>query len=826
MSPTLFFIMNSGKVMKRLIIILATLVLLPDLKASNTIVKSDSLAFDASVASSPASLLKGRVSGLRVSATDGNINGLENTLIRGVNALRGDSQPLWIVDGVIVNHSLRDNTDAFFQYKEKSYTSPLNTMNFLSMYDIESIEIIKDLSAAAIYGSRGANGVILITTRKANKEGVTIDWRSNLDLSVPVSDNPYTKVSASHDHYVNISTMKRQTRFGLSAYFRQMQGIVRSNDAVRGGIRLNFDSKANRVVWFGMNFSVSVGEMSSIAGTPYFGESSMTLLMKDRNSFSGSEMSGWAKDYDDDSEDRRVANSMNLTLNFTPHLKLKTTAGFDFENNNRYIWFGDGTSFGHESNGAASILATSVFKYNGQSALIWDRTFASKHAIYAEIAVEATGDWTKYNTLNGTDFILHSLRAKGVQSASSKAEPYKYDHEYNTQGLFATFGYSFSKIVRVNALLRADRTPKYDDRELRLYKSFDLSLDLKQALLKDNGVISSLSLRGGYGEAGKETYVPYGLYGRYLTGNYPKVDSSLSMFYEGLNRCFSSEYSTGFDWGLFSNRLLLGLTYYDKRTNDGFLAYCFGKPDGYYWEYSDRLEAFSQSTQLANRGFETDIKADLIRGKDISWSVFASGSYNVNQLYEVGEYDCEGHIIGNGKYANINAKGYPAGSFYGYSVEENGSIKDVIKDGVINEFDKVIIGNPVPKFYGGFGTTVKYKSLTFDILADGAAGFDILNLNSLASKTLSELNITEQYVEKGDFLRLSRVSLAYSPKLHWKWLKGMAVSLSATNLFTITKYTGENPDVNCYGTSALSAGIDYGSYPCYRTIVADVNFKF
>lgn len=795
------------------------------LHASNPVVKADTLGFDAASAVTPASLLKGRVSGLRISSTDGNINGSVGTLIRGVNAMRGDSQPLWIVDGVMLNPSIRDNTDAFFQYGEKSFTSPLNTLSFLNEYDIESIEVIKDLSAAAIYGSRGGNGAIIITTKSSRNAGLSVNWHSNVSLSIPETGIPYTKNSVSHNHYLNISSLKNQTLWGMSAYVRQQNGVVDGNDSFFGGLRLNFDTKANRVVWFGMNCTVSSGNMSSIAGTPYFGEPSMTLSMRTAGK-DAAVLEGWSSDYDDDATERRITNAMYITLNFTPHLKLHTTAGIDFENNNRFIWFGNGTFFGLESNGAASLLETSVFKYNAQSVLSWDRTFASRHHVIAKAAVDASGDWTKYNTLNGTDFILHELRAKGVQIASSKATLHKYDHDYNTHGGYASLAYSFADIFDIAALYRLDRTPRYDDSKFKSYRSLSGSLDLHRAFMKDCTLVSALSIRGGYGEAGRETYVPYGLYGRYITGDYPQVDPSLTMFYEGLNRNGSNELSVGMDLGLFSDRVSLGFSYYDRFTEDSFFAYCFGKPDDYYWVYAKRSDVFSQYSQIANRGYEADLKVNLVNGKDFKWDLNATGAYNVNQMYEVGEYDFAGRPLGRGRIANVVVKGFPVGSLYGYQVDDTGSYVDVVADGRINDYDKVIIGNPIPKFHGGFGTTLSYKGFVLDILADGAAGFDILNLNSKASDTATSLDISDDLVEKGDYLSLSRVSLAYSPHIPVKWLKGVTFTLSGMNLLTFTKYSGWNPEVNCYGTSSLSAGIDYGSYPFFRTVLAGINLKF
>ena len=144
---------------------------------------SDSLAFEKSGATSPATLLRGKVSGVRVHSLEGGLNGALATNIRGVNSLRSASNPLWIIDGVMVNADLSGNRDAFFQYGEKSYPAALNAMAYLNEFDIESIEVIKDISATALYGVRGADGVIIVNTLKPLNEGVHFNWNSDLSYS-------------------------------------------------------------------------------------------------------------------------------------------------------------------------------------------------------------------------------------------------------------------------------------------------------------------------------------------------------------------------------------------------------------------------------------------------------------------------------------------------------------------------------------------------------------------------------------------------------------------------------------------------------------------
>lgn len=768
----------------------------------------DTLELNRALATTPAKLLQGQVSGLRTFPIDGNVNGVTNTLIRGVNSIRSDSQPLWIVDGVEINGTLNKNKDAFFQYGEKSYTAPLNALAYLDLYDIESIEVIKDLSATSLYGTRGANGVILIRTKAIKTEGFVLDWNSDFGI---------IKNAFSNSHHFAISSNKGQTHYSVSAYYRALNGAISGNDQLYGGLRAAFDTKANKTVWFGMNVTASLGEMNSITGTSYFGQPSLTMSLRKPDFFPYDTEAGWRADYDDEAIDRRLTNGVWLTFNLTKALRLKTTVGLDFQNNNRYIWYGKKTSFGKENNGAAAVIGTTVFKYNAKSDLSFNYHFGHTGHLTADLAVEAIGEWTKFNTLNGTDFFSHALRAHGIELSASNAIPHKYDHEYNSRGVYLNAAYTHKDKVGVDGSLRWDNTPRYDDTSFIFYKAGSVWYS----------PIPQLKLSAGYGEAGREQYVPYGLFGQYISGEYQQVADNLSMFYEGLNRNKSAEWHVDADVFFLKGRYTAHFGYYDKYTTDNFHSYCFGVAvDDHYWKYGARKKQFSQSTLIANRGFEADFNLGLIRSGDFKLDIYSHAAYNINQFLKVDPNDAKGRAVGSGVFVNANVIGHPVGALYGYLVDDQGNFIDTDKDGFIDEYDKDIIGNPNPKVYGSLGAVLSYGRFNLDLLFTGAAGFDILNLNDLLFNEQQPYEISEKYLEKGDYLKLDMISLSYELPLRFKWIKSCCVSLSARDLFTATSYSGWDPEVNCFGTTYLSSGVDYGSYPKYRTYILGAKLRF
>ena len=780
---------------------------------------TDSLAFDKAIATSPAEFLRGRVSGVQVHSLDGGVNGALSTHIRGVNSLRAGSHPLWIIDGVMVNSSLDSNRDAFFQYGEQSFPASLNALAYLNAYDIESIEVLKDVSATALYGVRGADGVIIVNTLKPIKEGLDFTWNSDLGYFTG-SDG------LSHRHSFSLTNSIRQTRYMVSGFYRDQEGSLTGDNSNYAGVRAIFDTRSNKTLWFGMNFAAAFGKMSTAPGTAYFGMPSLTLARRDATLFPNDTKEAWEKDYDDDVEERRLTNSVWLAINFTRQLTLKTTVGVDFHSNNRYLWYGNMLSFGAANNGAAALASSMMFRFNANSELNWKGFIGKDHKIEAAAGVETVGEFTSNSVMNGTDFFSHELRAKGLSLAGSRPVLHKYNHDHNNFGFYGRFDYAFRDIAGIDGVLRADKTPRYDD-SFNIYGGVNAWVDVHNALLKDFKPVSSLRIKGGFGEAGREQYVPYGLYGDYVGGGYTPVAADIQLFYEALSRVRSIEYTAGIEAGFLNDRIRFAATWFDKLTADTFTSWCFGKDGGRYWRYAPRREDFRNASLIGNRGLEFDLSADILKTKDLSLSVYGNATLASNQVLRVDEGDAAGHAIGQGLRSNINVVGYQVGAIYGFLEDENGAYIDVTGDGRLDDYDKDIIGNPLPKFYGGFGFNLRWRDLTLDVMADGAAGFDILNLNALMQEGSAPYDISESYIEKGDYLKLRRVSLGYNvPVKGIRFIKGLAVRASAYNLLTSTHYSGYDPEVDCFGSSPMSAGLDYGSFPASRRFILGVSVKF
>ena len=756
-------------------------------------------------ATSPAELIQGTISGVRVSSVDGNPDGLKNVNIRGVNTFRGDSQPVWIVDGVILGSDIVRNLDGFWQFDEESYTAPLNNIPFLNPSEIESIEVLKDVSASAMYGTMGANGVILITTKRAKETDPLVYLNSNWGIR---------NASLTTTNSFGVSKLADKTSYRFTGYYRHNGAMVDNSGSNQFTLTASLESRANPYIWFGINTIASLGMIASPGTTAYFGKPSTMLLKRFPEFFTEDTADGWKKDFDDDSKDYRTVTSAFLTLNFTPALRLHTTVGVDFQDNRRAIWYGNGTSFGAASNGAASNISSVLLNYNVRSELSWKHYFTEDHLLNLSAVAEILGNSNKFNTMNGKDFFNHDLRAKGIQAAASHPQIHRFAHNWFRHAYYLRASYAWKDIVGIDGFFRTDFTPKYRDDKPSYYPGANAWFAWKW-----------FRLTAGWGISGREYYVPYELTSSWLRSDYPEVETGAESFFSSMNTLTSQEYNVGLEAKFWKDRIRIAGKFYNKSTLDAFNMYCFGIKGQILWSDSDRTDVLERSGSLRNRGLEFDADALVVNLPKHKLNLFATASFNVNQITEIDRKDMRGLNVGSGSYVNLNVIGHQVGEVFGYKTDTEGNFIDITADGKVTEVDRVILGNVIPEFTGSLGATYSFDRLSVSMLWDGAAGYDLINMNRMLKDGATE--VSADYVEKADFLRLARLSVGYDFKLPQKsFIKQLSLNLSAANLLTLSGYSGWNPDVNSFGLTVLSGGIDYGSYPQVRTVVLGVSAKF
>lgn len=803
------------KTIKNYLFLLTLAVMCSTVTYAEEVVK-DTLGTTISSAKTVESLLQGQVAGVRVWSTDGSPMAAQGISIRGVNSIRGGHQPLYVVDGTILNGSNTRNIDPLWQYPEEGYINPLSQLGFLAPSEIESIQVLKNTSATALYGSKGANGVVIITTKKITDNKPTIVWNSNVDYSTP-SIKGYAKNAFSHNHNIMVGNYKNNAGYTLSAYLRDDNYVLPGTGSMKGGLRTTIETKANPVVWFGLNSNLSVGKTAMESTSTMYGNESLTTLMRNNPEA----VQAYADDYDDNTMEYRAVNSMWLKLNIFKGFSFDIDLGTDYQYSTRALWWGNGTAVGAANNGAAAMLKTSSFAYNAAGKLNYKYDFENGHHLHLAAGVEALGNRDVLNTQNGTDFYNHALRAKGLNIAASKAKHHSFHLNQFTVGTFAQIDWNWKDIVGAQGAVRAEHTPKYGYRANVTYPSISAFWDLSNAFFKDAEDVSSLRIEAGYGHSGLQDAIPYELFGQYTAGEYYQSPDNAWAFFDGRNAILTKEWNISLSAGFLNDRLNVELGYYNRNTIDRLFLYSLGEqftvsPDGIvrdeeldeeidtsnltqYWDYTCRKQIASHSSVITNKGIEFAVSAIPVQSKDWNWTINLNGAFNNNTMTRVAKEDKGDVSLGGGLTVTENKIG--------------------------SQVNSLCAGNPIPKFNGGISTALRWKDLTFDMLADCAAGFDILNLNAMAADKATA--ISTKYIEKGDFLRLARVALSYNiPVKNVKWMQSFKVFASANNLAVATGYSGWTPDVNSFAATNYLFGIDNGSCPAAKSFVLGLSIKF
>ena len=744
----------------------------------------------------PASLLQGSSSGVLVSPVTGSTGEELSVLLRGGGGFRGASQPLWIVDGVEINPSV----------------------NFLNIYDIESIQVVKDYWATARYGGRGADGVVLVKTGSAPRDDdFSVRWNSDAGVAFPLKGIDGTRVGFNHNHYLSFLGSRRQTHFGISGWFRQLSGVEPRNDNILGGVRTFFDSRANSVLTFGMNSTFVMGRSNLAACSESFGNGSLTLLQRNPDQFPGQSISGWTSDYDNETQDKRFTTGAYVAANIGKFVKFRLDLGFDLRNEDHFVWYGSGTPLGKAHNGYATVEGNTDFAYNAAATLSFNKYFADRHGVSVDAVFDAHGLNTKRGSMTGDDFFTHTLRARGLNLYNGDPDIRKYEFDTFSYGGSLRAGYAFAEMAGLEGLFRIEHMPRYDQAP-QLYKSLRVWFDPRKAFFPKGEAVSSLRLSGGYGEAGREKNLPYLAYGEYLPGTFPAIQADIQMFYEGLWRLRSREWTARLEAGFLSDRIRLAAGYFDRTADDGFQSYCFGEKDGYYWIKAPRSEHFRREARIAARGIEAEAGADILRMNNLRWSISATFAWNISRIVANDDADLPGTDLGSSPLITANVPGYPAASFYGYKTDASGAPVDASGDGIVNRFDRQVLGGSMPRYYGSAGTTFSYGAFSLDVLATWAAGFEILDLNRLLFDGAPDFAVTDQFLGKGDYLRLSRVRASYDIPLKGKSIvKAIQVSLSGHDLLTWSAYPRWNPAI---------LGVDYGTCPAGAAVLLGVSLTF
>lgn len=829
--------------------------------------------------------LQGQTAGVQVMASSGRPGASATIRVRGVSSVNAGTSPLVIMDGV-----------------------PITQGDFSAMNpnDIENISILKDAASTAIYGARGANGVIVVTSKRGiSKEKTTISYRGQYGVSVLARDNfdmmntqeklDYEEAlgvktageydrealeavntnwrdeifrdAAMQSHEISVRGGNNKTRFFLSGGYYDQEGIQYRSDFKRYTTRINLDHNATDKLKVGTSISLGLEENnytttgSNNIYNPAFGGYLMNPYLKVRREDGSytdqSDDLPWANPLaqlemnDDFSTKLKILGNVFGEYRFNDNFKFKTSFGVDFYDFKADNYISPESAWGLATDGSVSRSFTRVFKMNTTNQLVFNKTFNEVHDVTAFIGFETLEGKKESFGVSATGLSSSVLKVLSTASKLS-GEPSGGITEYALQSFFGSASYAYKGKYYADLTYRKEGASRFgEDMRWADFWAFGARWNAKdESFLRDNEIISALSLKFGAGTSGNWEIGDYSHLHTYGYGTYDGMGASApsnpgnpDLTWEKLLK-----YNLGVDLGLF-NKVNLAMDFYYETTSDML----FNEPLSLTTGFSGR---WINAGTMVNKGAELTINADIISNEDFNWNLSANIGYNHNEITEL--YDGKTEII---EGSTILKVGESYGSLYfvrfaGVDPATGKSLwltkDDEITDNY-SEDDAVLLDGKsyIAPWTGGFTNTFTYKGLTVQAFFSWVKDKFMMNNNryfiesngQFASYNQSRrmLNywkkpgdITDipvpdgsayqdsRFVEDASFLRLKNVLVAYQlPQSMLQNIKGISavkVYLQGQNLLSFSKYTGFDPE--------FDFPAETGMYPQAKTFTFGLDVKF
>ncbi|MEJ1239211.1 TonB-dependent receptor [Chryseolinea sp. T2] len=868
--------------------------------------------------------LQARVAGVQITQNSAAPGGNVSVRIRGTNSINGTSEPLYVVDGIQISNSGGIND-----------VSPLSTIN---PNDIESVDVLKDASATAIYGARGANGVVLITTKRG-KSGVTrvsyegyygvqqvrkmldvmnasefaqlenetfktnvyadpaaegegVDWQKLIFRSAPIQN---------HQLSVNGGTDKTQLALSLN-YFDQ-DGIIIASNFKRYSLRLNLDHKISDRIKIGTSImgsynvnngittgSTTVGDAAvvtnSIVGAALGAPPTLQPYREDGTLFPFAEQR--------DGRYREVTNPLGLAAiknqtgisrvlanlygeaELFKGLTYRASFNADLQSSLK-DYYSPRSIVALKDQNATSGSAQKENKNNlmllHESILTYSKQIAENHSLkFTGVFATQVSNYNR-NTINGNGFPNDATSNEALQIANTVSTSSERTKE-RLDSYLGRVNYGFRDKYFFDVTARVDGSSKFGaNHKYGFFPAASAAWRIiEEGFMQGATFLSDLKLRASYGLTGNAGAIDpykslslqttaassdYQFNHAYIKGINPAGISNPDLRWEK-----SLQTNIGLDVSFLQDRFNFTVDVYKKTTKDLLYELMLPLSSGY------SVGMISNLGGIENKGIELSLGARLIDRGDFKWSANINYSANRNEVTDIdGGTTTERFMT---TYTILKV-GEPLGLFKTYlfdGIYQTGEaiipgsdgrtggtkVLDYNGDGQITSADQVITGNPNPKFIAGLSTNLSYKNFDLGIFLTGTYGNDIYNVsrasfeNPLGQRNLLQgvvdhwtadnpnneyasplqggrLPITDRFVEDGSFLRCRNITLGYKlPAI--KGINSARIYISTNNLFTVTNYTGYDPEVNTYAGSNTAIGIDNLVYPSARSVLGGIQLTF
>ena len=752
-----------------------------DVTGAISSVKSED--FNQGVVANAGQLLQGKVAGVNVSSSSGEPGATQDIVIRGVGSLRSGTTPLYIVDGFALDNS--GNGIA---------TNPLN---FINPQDIESIEVLKDASSTAIYGSRAANGVIVITTKKGkkgrNKVNINVssgfstlankvdvftadEFRANVTavngtlIDGGASTNwqdKLTRTAVSKNINLSMSGGTENSSYAASVGVDDQEGILRNSNLKRYSGRLNLTQKAIDDK-FNVTFNLTATKLDNTRPNSGSVVSDMLSLNPTDSPYENGELKGNLSNdilnpfigetiYGDYTNNNRILANISPSYKIAKGLTYKLNLGVDYSITERDVQY---MPYATETNTTLGSLNTATTK--NSNTLIENTLTYSFHKKLSSFTF-LLGHTYQQTEVNQKQFYLEGFPENGVEpryqieTANQQTTQSAYATKNELQSFFGRVNYTFNDKYLMTATMRADGSSKFgENNKYGYFPSVALGWNInKENFLKDSDNINNLKLRASWGQTGSQeipSKITQASYTESNTGNntYP-LDSSASdlggypygsIFTRLANPNIQWEVSTqaniGLDFGLFGHKLTGTIDYFSKVTDNILLQVTPTDPIvpvSSYWTNIPNME-------IRNNGVEIALDYNNTINKDFSYNIGGNISITKNEVVN-SPYQIltTGAAQGSGQTgATINGvlNGEAIGTFYvqeftGIGQDGLNQFADINNDGEILDDDRIVAGNALPDYIYAFYLNFNYKKFDLGLNFNGAGGNKIYNHVAMSS---------------------------------------------------------------------------------------------
>ncbi len=865
--------------------------------------------------------LEGAVPGIQMNNSSSMPGVWGSIYVRGRGSLNSGTQPLYVIDGMPVNSDTDENSLTVAGNSNNS----IDPMSALNPADIESITVLKDAAATAIYGSRAANGVIVVTTKKGSegqfninldiKQGFTTtannnmkfanaqqtmnlftdgytaayggDWQANYDY---LADDYYgwdrkssydwmdaiSRKGYYQDYNLSLQGRTGNTGYYVSLGYLSTEGIIIGSDMERFSGRMNLDSKFKWAT-IGVNSSYSYsnqngfslatnGSMSSPLTAAVSSQTPMDPFYDADGNYANINNYNPLALMD---EDLGELNQNNMqTLNLNPYLQIdfgkgiyaKTTLGVNVNELREYqYWSAIYNPQGMQYNGLGQLHSSKNTVVTWNNIIGWNYQFAGKHNVNIMLGQEMQKKSYYFDYYARTDFPFADSGMRDMTTAGSSLDSQYYKQEARLASYFMDAHYSYADKYYLSGSYRRDGSSVFgSDHRWGNFWSVGAKWRLSsESFLEGNEIITNATLRASYGTVGNQEIDWYAARGFYSAGyNYNQTPGMrpTSIPNPELTWEASNKFDAGFDLSLF-HKLHFTFDFYNEKTSDALFEVPLSMTTGI-------ATAYQNIGSIRNRGIELSLNASIMQKKDFSWNVFANLTWNKNEVIKLStddplEYTFQ--IIEEGRpysqfymkeYAGVNPEnGEPL-----WYLNESGD--ETTSD--YNAAAKRYVGNADPKVLGGFGTSLTWKDLDFNInfnyrvggkVYDSGAPFTgfgmsfMTPLEDVALNSWTENNKTAKYPQyiyndpynasngyssrflyNGSFLRISNITVGYTLPKQWTtkaFIQRLRAYVSVDNLYTFTAkdFVGYNPETSANGVIAWQ-------YPATCTFIGGIQLTF